>query len=72
MLSSRRSYLNPSSSGTKPVSGGTSNEASGVFSSVSGGRNNVAGALASSVSGGKGRTAPTDDDWAAGSLLEPN
>ncbi len=54
------------------VSGGGGNFASALFSSVSGGRNNAASALAASVSGGLGRDAPADDNWAAGSLLEPN
>ena len=52
------------------VGGGSNNVAKGESSSVSGGSRNVASGPRSSVSGGAGRIAPTDDDWAAGSLLE--
>jgi hypothetical protein len=54
------------------VSGGGSNTAEGRWSSVSGGSHNEARGVTSSVSGGRERTAPADDNWSAGSLLEPN
>jgi hypothetical protein len=54
------------------VTGGSSNTASGGHSSVSGGENNMASGNFSSVSGGRDRTTPDNDNWAAGSLLEPN
>jgi hypothetical protein len=46
--------------------------ASGVDSSVSGGRANTAGGDFSAVSGGALRTAPAQDNWAAGALFQPN
>jgi hypothetical protein len=52
------------------VSGGDENTASGGFSSVSGGVFNTAsGFFFSSVSGGSNRTAPAQDNWAAGALF---
>jgi hypothetical protein len=54
------------------VSGGIRNVASGANASVSGGELNVASGDEASVSGGSGRSATTEHDWAAGSLLEPN
>jgi hypothetical protein len=64
--------FNVASGVSSSVSGGGGNVASGESSSVTGGFENEASGPRSSVSGGAGRTAPTDDDWAAGSLLEPN
>jgi hypothetical protein len=51
------------------VSGGDSNTASGIRASVSGGEYNIASSYASSVSGGANRTAPAQDNWAAGALF---
>lgn len=61
---------NTASNTNSSVSGGRSNTAIGVNSSVSGGRNNTSIGLESSVSGGNFRSAPTEADWAAGTLLE--
>jgi hypothetical protein len=63
---------NEASGRNASVSGGGGNFASAPLSAISGGRNNAADALAASVSGGNGRDAPDQDNWAAGSLLEPN
>jgi hypothetical protein len=52
------------------VSGGGSNTASGSSASVSGGGSNTASGGVASVSGGFQRSAPTNFDWAAGSLFE--
>jgi hypothetical protein len=54
------------------VCGGVNNEAPGSFSSVSGGHRNVASGPGASVSGGQDREAPDENNWAAGSLFEPN
>ena len=64
--------LNIASGTSSSVSGGFDNWARGDFSSVSGGFDNWARGDFSSVSGGSGRTAPADNNWAAGSLLEAN
>ena len=52
------------------VSGGRLSIASGLGASVSGGQENMAAGVAASVSGGLGRSAPTEFDWAAGTLTE--
>jgi hypothetical protein len=54
------------------VSGGTNNDASGIFASVSGGHQNEASGLAASVSGGEEREALDEFNWAAGELFELN
>ena len=53
------------------VSGGSGNTASGLAASVSGGVNNLAAGTAASVSGGALRTAPGNNNWAAGALFQP-
>jgi len=65
-------FRNEASGRNASVSGGGGNFASAPLSAISGGRNNAADALAASVSGGNDRDAPDPDNWAAGSLLEPN
>jgi len=54
------------------VCGGGSNFASGQSATVSGGAQNEAAGAFSAVSGGRLRTAPAEDNWVAGSLIEPN
>lgn len=61
---------NTASALASSVTGGVGNTASGHYSSVSGGQQNSASGSYSSVSGGRQRSAGTNDDWAAGSLLE--
>ncbi len=53
------------------VSGGELNTASGRYASVSGGYKNLASGDHASVSGGSSRSALGNNNWAAGSLLEP-
>jgi hypothetical protein len=60
---------NEASGGGSSVSGGFNNGASGGGSSVSGGNFNVASGFRSSVSGGSQRTAPAENNWAAGPLF---
>ena len=52
------------------VTAGYGNTASGTYSSVSGGGSNTASGGRCSVSGGYNRSAPNDDDWAAGALWQ--
>ncbi len=54
------------------VSGGYGNTASGSYSSVSGGKENTASGAQSTVGGGYNRSVSGENDWAAGSLFEPN
>jgi hypothetical protein len=54
------------------VCGGSNNKAQGSHSSVSGGHGNVASGVTASVSGGELRTAPDENNWAAGELFEEN
>ena len=63
---------NVASGESASVSGGVLNEASSSGASVSGGALNEASGEWSSVSGGTDREAPDENNWAAGSLLEPN
>lgn len=63
---------NVASGDSSTVSGGYQNQATANASSVSGGTGNVASGYLSSVSGGATRTAPGLENWAAGSLSEPN
>ena len=63
---------NDASGDFSSVSGGFSNTTSGNFSNVSGGNTNTASGIYSSVSGGMTRTAPDTNNWAAGSLSEPD
>jgi hypothetical protein len=63
---------NTASGGAASVSGGQSSTASGGFASVSGGQFSTASGDFASVSGGSNRSAPEANNWAAGSLLEPN
>lgn len=63
--------LNETTASGTSVSGGSENVASGAGASVSGGSGNVAGGRLSSVSGGLNRNAPDENNWAAGSLVEP-
>ena len=63
-------FQNTASGAVASVSGGQLNIASGFASSVSGGIFNTASSTRASVSGGRDRTAPGEDDWVAGSLLE--
>jgi hypothetical protein len=65
-------HFNTASGTNSSVSGGLVNTASGFAASVSGGENNTASGRQASVSGGSNRSAPGTDNWAAGSLLEPN
>jgi hypothetical protein len=61
---------NTAGGGGSSVSGGSTNRAQGSFSSVTGGSTNLASGVGSSVSGGNQRSAPNENNWAAGSLLE--
>lgn len=59
------------------VTGGIENQAMSPGSATTGGRGNIAGTdstvgFYSVVSGGNNRTAPENNDWAAGSLFENN
>jgi hypothetical protein len=63
---------NTASRDTSSVSGGSENTASGPASSVSGGFGNTASGSHASVSGGRLRSAPNENNWAAGGLSEPN
>jgi len=54
------------------ITGGQHNWAFGKYSSVCGGHVNMASGKYSSVSGGEDREAPDENNWAAGSLFEPN
>lgn len=65
-------FHNTASGDSASVSGGLDNTASGFMSSVSGGEKNTASGDYSSVSGGSDRSAPEENNWAAGDLLEPN
>ena len=60
------------SGGISSVSGGESNTASGFFAVVSGGVENTTSGDYASVSGGRNRSAPGQDDWAAGPLFADN
>jgi hypothetical protein len=60
---------NDASNNSSSVSGGLQNTATGDFASVSGGDLNTASGRVSSVSGGFQRTAPQNNNWAAGPLF---
>jgi hypothetical protein len=62
--------FNTASSISSSVSGGLFNTASGHGSSVSGGSVNRASGDYATVSGGSDRSAPEENNWAAGNLLE--
>jgi hypothetical protein len=54
------------------ISGGYSNHATGESASVSGGSANNADGAGASVSGGFNRSAPNQNNWAAGALFQAN
>ena len=63
-------FSNTASGGSASVCGGFLNTASGGTASVSGGRENIASGFESStVSGGRNRSAPAENNWAAGPLF---